>query len=149
MAGKVNQVSQEVGKTAEQIAEVRDGVKETISNVNERVDNRIAQIDEKIDSFKENLRAEVDRAIAPIDSNGDGKADFGEAIAHLKKNDNWKDPGAWLQTVIAVLGSLFGLYTVKKGGAPIGRAIVAKLHGAGRTELQKRGGKNPPESDSS
>ncbi len=150
-----------MGKTTEQIVEVRNGVKETISNVNDRVDNRIAQldnaIDEKLATLRENVRAEVDKAIAPIDSDGDGRADFGEAVAYLKKDDNWKDPMQWVKSVVAVVGTLLGLYGAKKGGAPLGRAIVAAVHKKGRSELEKRGEPskngdgdgNPPPTDSS
>lgn len=170
VAGRVDKVTGEVERTTEQVEAVRNDVKESIDNVRERVDETVTNvsdrvndridridsaIDEKIETLRANVSEEVTKAIAPLDSNGDGKADIGEAIAHLKKDNNWQDWEQWLQVIIAVVGSWLGLQGVKKGGKP----LVAALHKTGRSELARRGepsqngsdggGSDPPAADSS
>jgi hypothetical protein len=146
VAGKVDKVTGAVERTTEKVEEVRDEVKASITNVTEKFDDTVNglkdDLDRTIATLKENVRAEVDKAIAPIDSNGDGKADFGEAIAHIKKDDNWKDPSVWLQTIIAVIGSLLTAKAAAKAAPHVAKPLkplVAMLHKTGRAELEKRG----------
>jgi len=150
VAKKVNDVDQAVKRTTDKVEEVRDNVADTVANVKEKVDSTVDKvsgivdgkinaikegIDEKIETLRDSLSKEVDEAVADLDVNGDGRASLKEAVAFMKQDGGrWSDPEAWLQIVLAVVGSWLGLTGIKKGGKP----IVAALHRTGREELAKK-----------